>query len=501
MKIFGYFLVVLGCLLMFMFAPGTVSAQYPVFIPHDSTNLGIYTKLGMMGAAWGDFNNDGYLDLFQTGNGVRSHLYQNNGGVSFTRVSKDSTNMPGILFDSVGTAYKEGAVFADFDNDGKLDIVWANLGLAMYKNNGYYFDDVTSTAFGTTGIAKGQCIWGITVGDFDNDGYVDIALAGGNQGPNSLAGPVYILHNNKDMTFTDAATALINGSLGLIEAWNPAWVDINNDGFLDLFLPCIRTAPEYCEMLLNDGGGFTPMDTSTVGGSGLNIRSAIASAWGDYNNDGFLDLIVTPFVNDNDGRLKLFRNNGDNTFTNVSVEANIDTNYDGTSRALVWGDVDNDGYLDLLMGSRTLGQRLFHNNGDGTFADISHEVALDTIKGRDERTVFLIDYNSDGFLDYYGSGLNSWKRLLTNSGNGNHWIAFRPVGVTDNKAGIGARFTLVAGGKRQTRVIEGGSIGGCGNGNLWANFGLGPSTTTVDSVIVNWPTGARDVLDKSHHCR
>jgi enediyne biosynthesis protein E4 len=493
MKKITYSLCVLGCVVLFMFGPGTASAQYPVFIPHDSTNLGISTKIGMMGQAWGDYNNDGFLDLFYPGNGTPGALFRNDGGQGFTKVSKDSTNQPGVLFDSIGTNAKNSAVFADFDNDGKLDLVFSGGGIRLMKNNGYYFDQITTTAFGTAGYASGQNIWGITTGDFDKDGYLDIAFAGGNKLASALAGPVYILHNNRDMTFTDVASSFINGVLGPLEAWNPAFVDVNNDGNLDLFIPTIRSAPEYCELLLNDGGGFNPTDTGSVGGTGLNIKSAISSTWGDYNNDGYLDLLRVPLVADNDGlALKLFRNNGNSTFTDATAEAQLDTVTDALSRGMVFADIDNDGYLDIVYSTLYYGQRIMHNNGDGTFTDISQQCAVDTIKGREGRSISAIDYNNDGFLDLFIGSRATWKWLLTNSGNSNHWIAFRPRGVTDNSAGIGARFTLVAGGKRQTRIIEGGAVAGCASGNPWANFGLG-STTTVDSVIVDWPTGARDV--------
>jgi hypothetical protein len=184
------------------------------------------------------------------------------------------------------------------------------------------------------------------------------------------------------------------------------------------------------------------------------------------------------------------------TFTNITTPLGLDSTAFNNSRGINFGDFDNDGDLDLLMGIRRAwaGAYLYRNDGD-IFTEVSATTGANVTIFGDDRTVCFVDYNNDGFLDIYeqGSGTNK-KGILRNGGNSNHWIGIIPKCVTanNNKSGIGARFTLYAGSTMQIRDIQAGGGGGLINGYLRAHFGLGAGTT-IDSIAVRWPDGTREV--------
>jgi hypothetical protein len=412
-------------------------------------------------------------------------------GGGFVRVSANAEGEPETILFDAGTADNYGMQWADFNGDGNLDIIASNTpDLRLFLNDGSTFTIADPTATGL--IVNVNRVWGVTVADFDRDGDVDIGLAGGAASADG-GGPPHILKNDNGI-FTDVGAEVVPVPLTL-ECWNPQWVDIDVDGYMDLWLPTLRRninpAPR-CELLINDSGAeLAPADPAS---SGLaDALSAIVSVWGDYNNDGFIDLWLYPFSGDATAPIRLYRNNGDRTFTDVAPAAGMDSLIAGpTTRGASWGDYDNDGWLDLFVQKRErVASELWHNNGDGTFTDVGQQAGLIVPTG-DRRTAQFVDYDSDGRLDIFfsGNGTSNQEWLFHNEGgNSNHWIGFRPRGTTGtNTAGIGARFTVVTGTHRQYRYVDGGGTGG----NFYPHFGLG-SATTVDSIIVNWPTGTRDV--------
>jgi len=439
-------------------------------------NLGITTKNGEFGCAWGDFNGDGYLDLFLPGVWYQNTLYRNDGGSHFVDVS----NTMGIAGPFNGLAI--GAVWADFNGDGRLDLLCTDAGLKLYRNDGNTFTDISATS-NLSSVDPGVQTWQTAVGDFDNDGDLDIAMAGASLDPL----PIRILRNDNG-GFTDVATAM--GITSSLESWNPAWVDVNNDGKPDLWMPTIRTPGTGCKLLINQGGQLVVSDPAFTG---IQANSAIVSCWGDFNNDGYMDLFLIPYSGDNDGVAKLYKNNGDGTFTDVAAAYGLNQTF-SSARGAYWGDYDNDGRLDLLIGDWTGPQYLFHNDGDH-FTEVGAATGAGFI-GRFRSAVF-VDYDNDGSLDiFYNEGprntIGQPKLLLHNSGNSNHWVGIVPRAFESNTAAIGARITLYAGVLKQIRDIQG-SGAGITNGDLRALFGLG-SVSTIDSVVVRWPTGKSGVF-------
>ena len=315
-----------------------------------------------------------------------------------------------------------------------------------------------------------------SVADYNRDGNLDIVFAGGNDAP----GPIRLLKNNGGV-FTDVASTVLSSN-GSFVSWNPAWVDVNNDGKLDLWIPTILTPGRSCALYINQGNTLVLSNPSTTG---LNAPSAVTSAWGDYDNDGYMDLFLIPYSSDGAGVAKLYHNNGNGTFTDVAHSMGLDSAFTD-ARTVCWGDYDNDGRLDLLITRKHNQQQLWHNTGSG-FVEVGSQAGINIPGGAFQSGMF-VDYNNDGLMDIFLGGAST-VLFQNNGGNGNNWIGIKPVGAGNNKSAIGARITTYTGALKQIRDIQGGGVGGETNGNIWANFGLG-TATKVDSAIVRWPDGA-----------
>jgi hypothetical protein len=405
------------------------------------------------GVAWGDYDNDGDLDLYLANNGANK-LLRNDGGGAF------SNQTSGPLGDT-GVGY--GAIWGDYDNDGDLDLFVSNWDAGsnkLFRNDGGgVFSDQTSASLG------GSTGWGRAVawGDYDNDGDIDLYLI--------VHGGANKLLRNDGGIFSDQTS----GPLGDTGSGNGvAWGDYDNDGDLDLY---VAKGDDANKLFRNDGGGaFTDQTSGPLGDTGIGI----AVAWGDYDNDGDLDLYLT-----NNGGNKLFRNDGGGTFSNQTGGPLGDTDY---GNAVAWGDYDNDGDLDLyLVNYHTWeSNRLLRNDGGGAFSDQTSGPLADMDYGS---AVAWGDYDNDGDIDLYlGNTNSSANKLFRNDqSNGNHWLHVNLEGTTSNAAGIGARVRVVTGGLTQIREISGGSSATSQN-SLTAEFGLG-TATTVDTVEVRWPSG------------
>ncbi len=310
-----------------------------------------------------------------------------------------------------------GTAVFDFNNDGLLDVVVtaAHAGCTLYRNNGDgTFTDVS------TGSGLDQCVNGFVIiaGDYDNDGFQDLFVTR----LGFYYGDCALYHNNGDGTFTN-----VTAEAGLL-SWGPSyaasWVDYDCDGNLDLFvnynLGGMFDRRSKNRLFHNNGDGtFTDVTKE----SGLdNIFTTIGSCWGDYNNDGYPDLFLSSGL----GRPQLFRNNGDGTFTDVSIEAGLTDFVVGTT--CCFADYNNDGLLDIVQYSwsdhedviHTMktghGPKdgaplvIYHNNGDGTFTAKTRELGLDGCWGTMSGS--MGDVNNDGYIDLLlGNGSPRMERL------------------------------------------------------------------------------------------
>lgn len=364
-----------------------------------ASSAGILSGTNGVGVAWGDYDNDGDMDIFVGNYGQAPFLYRNNGNGTFSDVA--SSAGVGVVANTVGSA------FADYDNDGDLDLYVSNsTGVQdfLYRNNGDgTFTDVAAGAgivdlIGTNGVA-----WA----DYDGDGDMDLFAA--HDGPNSL------YRNNGNGTFTDVA-----GTVGITDpptsSQGVAWGDYDADGDFDIYVSNTSGTQDY--LYRNNGNGtFTNVATSvgmTDGSWGL------APSWADYDGDGDLDIYVSNQPNQQDF---LYRNNGNGTFTEVAVSEGM---ADGAYGAAIgWADYDADGDLDLLV-SNYLGQQdfLYQNNLTGknwikVIALTDSDNNAQTADGQPDRLAIgaKVEVDLNGGADF-STGFGAYAMALTGAGDG-----------------------------------------------------------------------------------
>ncbi len=320
-----------------------------------------------------------------------------------------------------------------------------------------------------------------------------------------------LYHNNGDGTFTsvEGAGGLADANHGIDEGSIVSFADYDNDGWMDVVIGGNGSS----EALYHNNGDGTFTDVTDAAGLTPKVNTQ-GLAWGDYDNDEFLDLYVSRGKQSGIGELgnKLYRNNGNGTFSDVTLQAGV--NDDTNTWAAAWGDYDNDGFLDLFVarpGQHELGvgnaNVLYHNNGDGTFTDVAAQegAALeDDLISSSHKLVAWGDYNNDGYIDLAikdgigphfvtGDAYKGRHFLLRNNGGANHYLKVSLKGIQSNLDGIGARVTASYSGGlafRENNGGGGGEWGSQGAGPLY--FGIGSATTA--SVTVKWPSGVVDTL-------
>lgn len=464
------------------------------------------------GSAWSDYDNDGWVDLFVTGNLDPNVLYHNNQDGTFS-VSEFSEilSLPDV---STG-----GAVWADYDNDGWRDIYVLNMGAnRLYRNlAGKGFEDVTLEA-GVGDIGKGTtAAWG----DYNKDGYLDLYVANWSCVPacrlvDFSRSRDVLYQNNGDGTFTDMSGLLLYEKL-LGAGFSVSFVDYDNDLDLDIYVVNDKAVNSIGNVLWrNDGEGCSAWcwtDVSVVSNTD-SVVHGMGLAIGDYDNDNDLDFYFSNMVRE----MVLLENQGDGTFDNATRDAGV---HYATGDSVGWGtaflDFDNDGWLDLYLSATGLSpiygkagmhyqypDMLYHNNHNGTFSPVLHNLFSvgDPLPTMGMSTA---DFNNDGWIDYVLTIWDQGHRLYQNTGpygEGNNWLSFRLVGGNDLPHDpLGTRVTVTTDdGLQQTRELKSGSSLGAGN-DLILHFGLG--TAQVEYVEIRWLNGEVDTytkLSKNQHC-
>ncbi len=355
-------------LLQFLVLLITFCAYTQTFTELNTANL---MDLFNSSAVWGDYDNDGDLDVLLTGldshvsNRKYSKIYTNNNG-TFTELT--SANLPGVAFGQ--------SAWGDYDNDGDLDILLTGQSVSgniskIYTNTAGVFTELITANL--TGVGGSSVAWG----DYDNDGDLDILLTGGTSK----------IYTNKAGTFTELATA----NLPRIDNGSVAWGDYDNDGDLDILLTGFTGSVDISKIYTNTGGVFTELVTANLTGVSFS-----AVAWGDYDNDGDLDILLTGYTGSTTIS-KIYTNNG-GVFTEL-----ITANLPGLQHSsAAWGDYDNDGDLDILLtgiGGSTEISKIYTNTA-GTFA----ELTAANLTGVRYGSATWGDYDNDDDLDILLTG-------------------------------------------------------------------------------------------------
>jgi len=477
------------------------------------------------GVALFDYDNDGYLDIYlvnsltvdmvKSKQKTRSALYHNNGDGTFT----DVTEKAGV--GDIG--WGMGVAIGDYNNDGFDDIYVNCLGPNhLLKNNGNgTFTDVTQKA----GVGDPRWSAGASFVDYDNDGKLDLFVSnyvdfdvnhlpefGKDRtcqfkgipvqcGPRGLPGAGDSLyHNNGDGTFTDvsrkAGVSDPDGyyGLGVIAS------DFDGDGLVDIYVANDST-PNF---LYHNNGDGTFKDIGFNSGTAVNEngseQGSMGVTLGDYDHDGKLDLFVTNFDDDYN---TLYHNDGHGSFTDVSYAAKVAA----VSLPYVgWGtkffDYDNDGWVDLLVVNGhvypqlpTYRQRnlVHHNNRDGTFTEVGAQLGAPFAEKRTGRGAAFGDIDNDGDVDVIINNLDGTPQLLRNEGgNANNSVLIKLIGTKSNRDGIGARVTVVAGDLKQLDEVHSGDSY-LSQSDMRLPFGL-EKRTKVDLIEVHWPSGVVDKI-------
>ncbi len=488
------------------------------------------------GVAWIDYDNDGWLDLFFV-NGTRlsgfpkgteptTHLYKNNRSGGFTDVTKSS----GLAL----TGWGQSVCVGDYDNDGFDDLFVTYFGKnVLYKNNGNgTFADVSLKA----GVAGKTSRWGAGSAflDYDKDGKLDLFVANYIDldlktaptpetgpclykgvmvacGPPGLEGGKNILyHNEGNGIFSDVSEKSgilkTNGTYGL----GVLTADFDNDGWTDIYV-----ADDSAPAILyhnNKNGTFT--DVATEAGAAYSgdgkPQAGMGVSAGDFDGDGKLDIFKTNFSGDTS---TLYRNMGKMIFDDVTFTAGIGLNTRWLGWGCGWLDFDNDSWLDILLvnghvypevGKLTTeagyAQRkvLYQNQRNGNFKDISEKIGGAIPEPTASRGCAFGDYDNDGDIDVVINPVNAVPDLIRcDSTTKNNWLTIKAIGTKSNRSGIGAHIKIEFEEDNKIRslvdeVRSGGSY--YSQNDLRVHFGLG-SVTKVKSVEVKWLSGAVDKIE------
>ena len=441
----------------------------------DASNPVVTDQFESGGGCWVDVNNDGWLDLFVANGNLTSQnnsLYINMRNGNFKKVTTGSVVNDG------GSSI--GGAFSDYNNDGNLDLFVTNRNFFknfFYKGNGDSTFIKMTTGNIATDSANSNCGHWV---DIDKDGDLDLFVL-------NFQGNDFLYLNSGTSTYNfikiDTASLLINAGDFSIAA---AWGDFNNDRFPDLF---VGNAGAQNDFLYKNNGNLTFTKTTLTDG-----RSTLGASFGDYDNDGDLDLFVANYLGQNN---ILYKNNGAPNYNFTAIDTGIISNNGGSSVGSCWGDIDNDGDLDLFIANDNNENNFLYLNsgapGYGFTRITSGAVVNDG--GNSFGTVFG-DYNNDGALDLIvANRLNQNNFLYLNNGSPYKWLGIKCRGTVSNRSAIGTKVKVKAliNGQPVWQMREIVSQSGYNSENLDLNFGLG-NAVTVDSIIVQWISGTNSVF-------
>jgi hypothetical protein len=438
---------------------------------HDGTFTDVTAKAGLLATGWGqgvcvgDYDNDGWEDLYVTNYG-KNRLYHNDHGV-FTEVAEKA----GVA--GTGKAWGTGCAFVDFNRDGHLDLMVAN-----------YVDFNISTT--PTPGEGSSCVWkGVPV----------------MCGPRGLPGAKNILYQNRgDGTFTDVSAKAHIDQTGGHYAFSVSTFDFDDDGWPDIYVAC-DSAPSILYHNNHDG---TFTDVAVMAGVAFNEdgreQAGMGTTIADYDGDGRPDIFKTNFSDDTP---TLYHNDGGGVFTDATYAAGLGLH----TQYLGWGtmffDFDNDGWPDLVLANGHVYPEvdkfhlssgymepriLYHNNGNGKFTDVSAAAGPGFTAVSSARGLAVGDLWNDGRMSVLINNVYAKPSLLVNSTRyPNHWVAFKTVGTRSNRDGIGAKITVKAAKRTLVDEVRSGSSYISQN-DLRVHFGLG-TAAKMEIVEIRWPSG------------
>ncbi|MER2598960.1 MAG: FG-GAP-like repeat-containing protein [Caldilineales bacterium] len=464
---------------------------------HVSEAAGITAKhtkgYQITGQAWGDYDGDGWEDLYVTDSIGTNTLYRNNGDGTFSR-------SPLAAQVALPDHYSGGASWADYDNDGWPDLLVLGREADMLFHNdlGRGFRDVSTVA----GVSDTHTSKSASWADYDNDGWLDLYVANWSCVPRCArsAGqtgqPDQLYHNNGDGTFSNVSALLGGQNSG--GGFIARWLDYDNDGDLDIYLVNDEfILPPGNKLWRNDGagcGGWCFREVSAAAGAAVRVMGMGVAA-DDWDADGDQDIFFT-----NAGLSVLLQNQGDGTFSNTATAAGVALSADTVAWGAVPLDYNNDGARDLyvaLMKSNRPGawNVLFHNEGAGHFTPLGQESGA--ADPGPSVGVATADYDRDGWVDLVIGNYDRGYHLFRNTALAaptNHWLAVKLIGAGPvNRDAVGARVTVTTddGRVQMQDVHNGDGVGGSSSLTLY--FGLG--NAMLSSMTIIWPDGTQQVYD------